>query len=69
MIKATIDVAPATLPAQVPPAVELLLLRKRGEDGVFCEPEILMEEGDIVLHNDCLSGAQLIAFVCRVRPI
>ena len=35
--------------------------KERGR--VVCEPEMLMEEGNIVLHGDCLGGERRIAFL------
>ncbi len=40
-------------------------IRKRSEGKVVGEPEELMEEGNIVLLRDWLSGARRIAAVCR----
>jgi hypothetical protein len=61
MIEAAVDVVAATLPLKYPWFEWKLFLRKRGEDSVVGEPEILMEGGNKhVLHGARLSGARRI---------
>jgi hypothetical protein len=63
MIKAGICVVTGTITTHEVFLAAAFCIREWSENRIVGEPEILMEEGNIVLHRDCLSEARLIASV------